>query len=141
MGTLESTPRCTTYGCPRALARCSKRFGRSSPKKWSPSPPSTSGWAVKAMVPIRVCQIIDEAIQIHGATGVSQWTPLADMYAARHPQLVRSLVVMGTSADIEESAEQMDQLIEVLSEHGMEPVLEGVLQFMMGDTTWGCDYR
>ena len=36
--------------------------------------------AIKAMVPIRVCHIIDEAIQIHGATGVSQWTPLADMY-------------------------------------------------------------
>ena len=36
--------------------------------------------AVKAMVPIRVCEIIDEAIQIHGATGVSQWTPLANMY-------------------------------------------------------------
>ena len=36
--------------------------------------------AVKAMVPIRVCHIIDEAIQIHGATGVSQWTPLANMY-------------------------------------------------------------
>ena len=39
--------------------------------------------AVKAMVPIRVCQIIDEAIQVHGATGVSQWTPLADMYASQ----------------------------------------------------------
>ena len=37
--------------------------------------------AVKAMVPERVCQIIDEAIQVHGATGVSQWTPLARMYA------------------------------------------------------------
>ena len=37
--------------------------------------------AVKAFVPIRVCEIIDEAIQIHGATGVSQWTPLARMYA------------------------------------------------------------
>ena len=36
---------------------------------------------VKAMVPERVCKIIDEAIQIHGAAGVSQWTPLADMYA------------------------------------------------------------
>jgi acyl-CoA dehydrogenase len=32
---------------------------------------------VKAMVPERVCDIIDDAIQIHGATGVSQWTPLA----------------------------------------------------------------
>ena len=39
--------------------------------------------AVKAMVPIRVCQIIDNAIQLHGATGVSQWTPLADMYASQ----------------------------------------------------------
>jgi acyl-CoA dehydrogenase len=39
--------------------------------------------AVKAMVPIRVCEIIDNAIQIHGATGVSQWTPLADMYTAQ----------------------------------------------------------
>ena len=39
--------------------------------------------AVKAMVPIRVCEIIDQAIQIHGATGVSQWTPLADMYASQ----------------------------------------------------------
>ena len=28
--------------------------------------------AVKAMVPIRVCEIIDQAIQMHGATGVSQ---------------------------------------------------------------------
>jgi acyl-CoA dehydrogenase len=39
--------------------------------------------AVKAMVPERVCKIIDEAIQIHGATGVSQWTPLANMYASQ----------------------------------------------------------
>jgi acyl-CoA dehydrogenase len=38
---------------------------------------------VKAMVPERVCQIIDQAIQIHGATGISQWTPLAEMYAGQ----------------------------------------------------------
>jgi len=37
--------------------------------------------AVKAMVPEKACQIIDDAIQIHGATGVSQWTPLASLYA------------------------------------------------------------
>ncbi|MEQ8858944.1 MAG: acyl-CoA dehydrogenase family protein [Pseudomonadales bacterium] len=36
--------------------------------------------AVKAMVPEKVCQIIDDAIQIHGAAGISQWTPLADLY-------------------------------------------------------------
>ena len=39
--------------------------------------------AVKALVPERVCQIIDQAIQIHGATGVSQWTPLAGMYTSQ----------------------------------------------------------
>ena len=38
---------------------------------------------VKAMVPERVCKIIDQAIQMHGATGVSQWTPLAGMYTGQ----------------------------------------------------------
>ncbi len=36
--------------------------------------------AVKAMVPEKVCLIIDQAIQMHGATGVSQWSPLSNMY-------------------------------------------------------------
>jgi acyl-CoA dehydrogenase len=55
---------------------------------------------VKAMVPERVCQIIDQAIQMHGATGVSQWTPLADMYTSQRtlriadgPDEVHHLVV------------------------------------------------
>lgn len=39
--------------------------------------------AVKAMVPEKVCDIIDQAIQVHGATGVSQWTPLAAMYTGQ----------------------------------------------------------
>jgi len=40
---------------------------------------------VKAMVPEKACQIIDQAIQIHGATGISQWTPLAGLYTdVRH---------------------------------------------------------
>ena len=39
--------------------------------------------AIKSMVPIRTCQIVDEAIQMHGAIGVSQWTPLARMYASQ----------------------------------------------------------
>ena len=38
---------------------------------------------VKALVPERVCEIIDQAIQMHGATGVSQWTPLAAMYTGQ----------------------------------------------------------
>jgi acyl-CoA dehydrogenase len=55
---------------------------------------------VKAMVPERVCKIIDQAIQIHGATGVSQWTPLAGMYTGQRtlriadgPDEVHHLVV------------------------------------------------
>jgi acyl-CoA dehydrogenase len=40
---------------------------------------------VKAMVPEKVCEIIDQAIQIHGATGLSEWTPLAELYTdVRH---------------------------------------------------------
>ena len=40
---------------------------------------------VKAMVPERVATIIDQAMQIHGATGVSQWSPLSGMYTdVRH---------------------------------------------------------
>ena len=35
---------------------------------------------VKAMVPEKTCKIIDDAIQIHGATGLSQWSPLPNMY-------------------------------------------------------------
>ncbi|MFA5566182.1 MAG: acyl-CoA dehydrogenase family protein [Acidimicrobiia bacterium] len=37
--------------------------------------------AVKAMVPKRCAEIIDQAMQMFGATGVSQWTPLPGMYA------------------------------------------------------------
>jgi len=40
---------------------------------------------VKAMVPERACKIIDQSIQMHGATGISQWSPLAEMYTdVRH---------------------------------------------------------
>jgi acyl-CoA dehydrogenase len=40
---------------------------------------------VKAMVPEKAALIIDQAIQMHGATGLSQWTPLADLYTdVRH---------------------------------------------------------
>jgi 3-oxoadipate enol-lactonase len=55
--------------------------------------------------------------------------------AARRPDLIASAVLMGTSADAEEQAEEMDGLVAALAEHGMEPVIDGVLYFMMGDTT------
>ncbi len=39
--------------------------------------------AIKAMVPERVCEIVDQAIQMYGATGISQRTPLAEMYTGQ----------------------------------------------------------
>ena len=49
---------------------------------------------------MRVCQIIDQAIQMHGALGISQKTPLAHMYAQQRtlrladgPDEVHHLVV------------------------------------------------
>lgn len=34
----------------------------------------------KAMVPEKCCKIIDDAMQMHGATGISQWSELPEMY-------------------------------------------------------------
>jgi acyl-CoA dehydrogenase len=36
---------------------------------------------IKVAVPNIVLKVIDRAIQVHGAAGVSQFTPLAEMYA------------------------------------------------------------
>ena len=36
--------------------------------------------AIKAQVPQVTCRIIDQAIQMFGAAGLSEWTPLAEMY-------------------------------------------------------------
>ena len=38
---------------------------------------------IKAKVPEQVCDIIDQAMQVHGATGISQWSPLSNMYTAQ----------------------------------------------------------
>ena len=44
---------------------------------------------IKVYVPNITLKIIDRAIQMHGGTGVSQWTPLAKMWAnARTMRLV-----------------------------------------------------
>jgi acyl-CoA dehydrogenase len=88
--------------------------------------------AVKAMVPIRVCEIIDQAIQMHGATGVSQWTPLADMYTSQRtlrladgPDEVHWMVVGRKEVnDGEEKAASYDPKNEYLNR--MESMPEGV---------------
>ena len=90
--------------------------------------------AVKAMVPERVCTIIDQAIQIHGATGVSQWTPLADMYASQRtlrladgPDEVHWFVVgrAELSRWVEEGASDYDPKASYLSRPQMDKVFSG----------------
>ncbi len=90
--------------------------------------------AVKAMVPERVCRIIDDAIQIHGATGVSQWTPLADMYASQRtlrladgPDEVHWFVVgrAELSRWVEEGASGYDPKTSYLSRPKMDKVFSG----------------
>lgn len=61
--------------------------------------------------------------------------------AARRPELLRSTVVMGSSADTEGQPEAMDQVVEAMLEHGITPVIDGVLYFMLGDTTLGDSSR
>jgi acyl-CoA dehydrogenase len=36
---------------------------------------------IKVAVPVMACKVIDRAIQVHGAAGVTQFFPLAHMYA------------------------------------------------------------
>ncbi len=38
---------------------------------------------IKALVPEKVCEIIDLSMQVHGATGISQWSPLSGMYSGQ----------------------------------------------------------
>ncbi|MCC7184518.1 MAG: acyl-CoA dehydrogenase, partial [Rhodocyclaceae bacterium] len=68
---------------------------------------------VKAMVPERACKIIDDAIQMHGALGVSQKTPLAYMYATQRtlrladgPDEVHHLVVGRSEMRMYEGGEE-----------------------------------
>ena len=68
---------------------------------------------VKALVPERVCLIIDQAIQMHGALGVSQHTPLAYMYSTQRtlrladgPDEVHHLVVGRHELGIHGSAQE-----------------------------------
>jgi acyl-CoA dehydrogenase len=68
--------------------------------------------AVKAMVPEKCCAIIDEAMQMHGAAGISQWFPLADMWHSQrtlrladgpdevHHQVVARAEVKNRQADV-----------------------------------------
>jgi len=74
--------------------------------------------AVKAMVPHRVCDIIDQAIQMHGGLGVSQFTPLASMYTAIRtlrladgPDEVHHMVVGRAELASSEAASESDPMV------------------------------
>ena len=41
---------------------------------------------IKAMVPEKAVKIIDDAMRVHGATGVSQWSPLLFSFCTRRPR-------------------------------------------------------
>jgi acyl-CoA dehydrogenase len=90
--------------------------------------------AIKAMVPVRVCEIIDQAIQIHGATGVSQWTPLADMYTSQRtlrladgPDEVHWFVVGRAELQrwVEDNARDYDPKGSYMSRPNIEEVFSG----------------
>jgi acyl-CoA dehydrogenase len=68
--------------------------------------------AVKAMVPEKVSHIIDASMQMHGGLGVSQYTPLARMYAGNRtlrfadgPDEVHHMVV--SRAEIAQKEQEM----------------------------------
>lgn len=78
-----------------------------------------------------------ESLGVQGATfvGNSMGGFIGLRLAARRPDLIGSALLMGTSADVEEAAESMDQLAGALREHGIAAVLDPVMYFMLGDTT------
>src|SRR5262249_21917540 len=70
--------------------------------------------AVKAMVPEKCCDIINDAIQMHGAAGISQWFPLAEMWQTQRalrlidgPDEVHHHVVARAEVQEHESAHRL----------------------------------
>lgn len=54
---------------------------------------------------------------------------------ARHPELVRSVTTVGSSADKEQNVEQYRPLVQTLKDHGTAAVMEQLMYTMFGDTT------
>ncbi|WP_420445686.1 acyl-CoA dehydrogenase family protein [Candidatus Poriferisodalis sp.] len=86
--------------------------------------------AVKAMVPEKCCDIINEAIQMHGAAGVSQWFPLADMWHAQRtlrladgPDEVHHHVVARTEVKNRESERSMGLAVDHTLDGPRQPAM------------------
>ena len=70
------------------------------PTRWIPSATSRRrrrSARIKVAVPRIVLEVIDRAIQVHGAAGVTQFTPLASMWA--HARTLRIVDAPTTSTD------------------------------------------
>ncbi|MDO9409351.1 alpha/beta fold hydrolase [Patulibacter sp.] len=78
-----------------------------------------------------------EALGLRDVTvvGNSMGGFIALRLAARHPELVRSAVVAGSSADVEEQIEAFAPLVEALATDGVAPLLDPVSHIMLGDTS------
>ena len=68
-----------SLGCPKALVDSERILTQLRTDGYEISP----SYAGADVVVVNTCGFIDEAIQVHGATGVSQWTPLSRMYASQ----------------------------------------------------------
>lgn len=84
-----------------------------------------------------------EALELKPCTlvGNSMGGFIALRLAARRPDLIRSIVAMGTSADTEEHTEVMDSVGEIISQQGTKAVVDEVLPFMVGKTTMNDPFR
>lgn len=55
--------------------------------------------------------------------------------AARRPELLRSVTVLGSSAEAEGKVAEFDPLVAAMSEHGAAPVIDTLMWIMFGDET------
>jgi 3-oxoadipate enol-lactonase len=78
-----------------------------------------------------------EALELAPCTfvGNSMGGFVALRLAARRHDLIRSIVALGTSADVEIHSAEMDRLNAIIAKDGLSPVLNDVLSFMLGETT------
>ena len=60
---------------------------------------------------------------------------IALQLAARRPELLASVIMMGSSGEAEGKVAEFDPLATVMSEQGTEPVIDTLMWIMLGDET------
>lgn len=87
--------------------------------------------------------LTEDAAQLIEALGLRDVTVIGNSMggfvalrlAARRPDLIRSAVVAGSSADVEEQFEAFAPLVDALAVDGVAPHLDTVAHIMLGDTS------